>query len=61
MDAFIFLLLSVVVCLGCVGLKHEARKRQFLHWTERVYDSYKGTSPYADWPQTQGARVTKPR
>ena len=40
MDVFVLSLLSLVIVLGCLGLREEAQKKEIRNWSERFSDIY---------------------
>ena len=62
MDVFVLSLLSLVIVLGCLGLREEAQKKEIRNWSERFTDIYGETPTLADpaWSEEQ-PNLLRPR
>ena len=62
MDVFVLSLLSLVIVLGCLGLRQEAQKKDIRNWSERFTDIYGEPQTLADpvWGEEQ-PNLLRPR
>lgn len=48
MDVFVLSVFSLVIVLGCLGLREEAQRKEIRNWSERFSDVYGESHTLAD-------------